>query len=113
MEYPGTREEFEQVIRSGGGAFDDDFYRVDDADIIGNDVVYYPKLKGNISALKSLVENQIGNLFVGFNSAGYIKSWTGTQTLTSTPGISFYYRTSYPGWVFMSRKLCLFAFNTL
>ena len=74
-----------------------------DYDLPGNDAAYYPKLKGNVNALKNMVLEDPDSLFCGFNTNGWIKSCIrfDYSMLVPSRGSSFYIRVQYPGWHFI------------
>lgn len=81
---------------------DGEFVRFPNYDVVGNDQAYYPKLEGNVSALKKVVLENEKNVFYAFNTGGWIKSWStlNYDNFSESPGQDLYVRVEYLGWYF-------------
>ena len=71
-------------------------------DVPGHDAAYYPTLEGEVEKLKNFVLDDLDSFFDGFNTRGWIKSYTrfDYSTLIPAKGVTLYMRVQYPGWYF-------------
>lgn len=90
-------------MAANAGIRDGDFVRFPNWDAPQNDVAYYPKLKGNIAALKKIMLQKQGEAFYAFNTNGWVKSWDTLDysKFSQSSGSDLYVRVEYPGWYFL------------
>ena len=96
-------------MATNAGVRDGAFVKFAGWDVPGEDQAYLPSLKGNVSELKKTVLEKQGNLFLAFNTNGWIKSWAvldfGKFVKSSTSDL--YVRVEFPGWHFVQGKSSL------
>ncbi|XXG98066.1 hypothetical protein Hte_004384 [Hypoxylon texense] len=93
-------------MAANAGVRDGDFVKFAGWDLPGEDQAYLPNLKGNVEGLKKTVTEKQGNLFLAFNTNGWIKSWAVLDfgKFTKSSGSDLYVRVEYPGWHFVQGK---------
>lgn len=101
-------------MAADSGVRDGKFVRFSGWDVPGYNQAHFPKLDGNVDALKKIVLEKQGDAFYAFNSKGWIKSWGWLDYREFRPGADsdLYVRVEYPGWYFaqgMFPKPCLRA----
>ncbi|EFY85263.1 hypothetical protein MAC_08672 [Metarhizium acridum CQMa 102] len=93
-------------MAANAGVRDGEFVKFKDWDLPGEDQAYLPNLKGNVSELKRNTLEKQGNLFLAFNTNGWIKSWAvlDYSKFERSTGSDLYVRVEYPGWYFVQGK---------
>lgn len=89
-------------MAADSGVRDGKFVRFSGWDVPGYNQAHFPKLDGNVDALKKIVLEKQGDAFYAFNSKGWIKSWGWLDYREFRPGADsdLYVRVEYPGWYF-------------
>ncbi|QPH03761.1 hypothetical protein C2857_000134 [Epichloe festucae Fl1] len=98
-------------MAANAGIRDGDFVRFRNWDVPGEDQAYFPTLRGNVAELKKTVIEKQGNLFLAFNTNGWVKSWAvlDFSKFQRSSGTDLYVRVEYPGWHFVQGKDSVFG----
>lgn len=90
-------------MAANAGVRDGDFVKFAGWDLPGEDQAYLPNLKGDVEGLKKTIVEKQGNLFLAFNTNGWIKSWAvlDFNKFKKSSGSDLYVRVEYPGWHFI------------
>lgn len=94
-------------MAENAGIRDGEFVRFPGWDLSGDEQAYLPNLRGNVAALKRTVLDKQGNLFLAFNTNGWIKSWAvlDFSRFIRSPGVDLYVRVEFPGFIFFQGQL--------
>lgn len=101
-------------MAANAGIRDGDFVRFRNWDVPGEDQAYFPTLRGNVAELKKTVIEKQGNLFLAFNTNGWVKSWAvlDFSKFQRSSGTDLYVRVEYPGWHFVQGPFLFFFLST-
>lgn len=100
-------------MAANAGVRDGEFVRFNGWDVPGEDYAYLPHLRGNVTQLKKTVLEKQGNMFLAFNTNGWVKSWAVLEfnRFQPSPRSTLYVRVEYPGWYFVQGRVLFFRSN--